>query len=91
MIIIYGKSWNLSEPVGRISPPPFFICGILRVPAAGRLAAAASERSKKRRLTSPLFAGFFMKEKERDHIATPSLTADGIFGLPLRDSLPGRQ
>lgn len=55
------------------------------------MAAAAPERSKKRRLTSPLFAGFFMKEKERDHIATPSLTADGIFGLPLRDSLPGRQ
>ena len=32
-----------------------------------------------------------MKEKERDHIATPSLTADGIFGLPLLDNLPGGQ
>ena len=29
--------------------------------------------------------------KERDLIATPSLTADGIFGLPLLDNLPGGQ
>lgn len=37
------------------------------------------------------FLPVFMKEKERDHIATPSLTADGIFGLPLRDIFPGGQ
>ena len=64
MIIIYGKNWNLSEPVGQISPPPFFICGILRAPAVKRMAAAAPEHSKKRRLTSPLFAGFYERKRK---------------------------
>lgn len=37
------------------------------------------------------FSPFYESVKERDLIATPSLTADGIFGLPLLDNLPGGQ
>ena len=37
------------------------------------------------------FSPFYESVKERDLIATPSLTADGIFGLPLSDILPGGQ
>lgn len=39
---------------------------------------------------SQLFA-VFESVKERDLIATPSLMADGIFGLPLSDTSPAGQ
>lgn len=55
------------------------------------MAAAAPEHRQKAETDVSAFCPVFMKEKERDHIATPSLTADGIFGLPLRDIFPGGQ